>query len=224
MIRRFSALVLVVSSSLLATTALCQVTKQGNGYLFRLNLKKGQAMDFAVPCTIGGVSTNPLKIQFAMHMKVLEVKPSGLTTIFMRVDTGTMQLPGIDKKGGSFVVDRRGRVEDEGSSPMGFCVIYPKDPVKVGGTFVAPVPSAIGGGLAAGGGNSQATFKLLGFSGSGVRQCARLAFKVANAKAPGGVILVRLSDGVIEKYYTKFVATVAENTKPVSVVATIQRR
>ncbi|HLK16031.1 MAG TPA: hypothetical protein VKT78_14590 [Fimbriimonadaceae bacterium] len=207
-------------SALLAASAGAQVTKNGNAYLFRLHLTKGEKLHFKVPFTISGYEAYNLR--FGMFLKVLKVSSTGEATVHCKVETGAFNLTGRDPNGGTFTVDQRGRVgsDDHGAS-VGFCIVYPKDPVAVGGTFIAPVPAALGGGTA--GTTSQATFKFLGFSGAGAHRCAKLTFTVQGNKDPGGSILVRMSDGVLEKYYTKFVATPQATGKPVTVTATFIR-
>jgi len=202
-----------------AAGAFAQVTQQGNVYLFRLHLTQGEKLNFRVPFSISGVGDTPMNLHFAMKLRVEKVTRTGTATIHAKIDSGTFALPGIDPKGGSFVVDNRGRVGDTGTSPVGFCVVYPRDPIAVGGTFVAPVASTMGGA----GASTQATFKFIGFSGVGIHRVARFTFKVAGNKAPGGSVLVRTSDGVIEKYFTTFIAITSATDKPVSVTATFIR-
>jgi hypothetical protein len=205
-----------------ATLAGAQVTQQGSGYLFRVHLAKGEKLQFRIPFTISGIEG--MNLRFGMRLKVLRLSREGVATLHCDVDTGSMHLPGISPKGGDFSVDQRGRVNvEEGNPPLGFCIIYPKEPVPVGGKFIASVPAALGGNLSGSGNTSQATFKFLGFSGSGIHKVARFTFTVEGNKDPGGSILVRVSDGVIDKYYTKFVAIPAQTQSQVTVTATIIR-
>jgi len=201
-----------------ASLAGAQVTQQGAAYLFRLHLTKGEKINFRIPFSISGMGNGFNNLQFGMHLKVLEVGASGRATVHCNVDMGSFPMPGNAPKSGDFVVDQRGRVRDQGSAPVGFCVIYPKDPVNVGGKFVAPLPSAIGGQ------GGQATFKFLGFSGTGAHRQARLSYTVTGHKAPGGTLLVRVSDGVIDKFYTSFVAMTPQAGQPLTVSATIIRK
>ncbi|MHB8635819.1 MAG: hypothetical protein ACYC96_05030 [Fimbriimonadaceae bacterium] len=197
-----------------------QVTRKGDGYLFRLHVTRGEKLRFRVPFSVSGMGSKPLNFHFGMLLNVLKVSRAGKATIHCTVNTGGLALPGIDPKGGSFVVDRRGRVADGGSSPVGLCVAYPNNPIVVGGKFVAPVVSSIGGGSAV---NTQATFKLVGFSGVGIHRVARFTFAIAGNRAPGGSMLIRVRDGAIEKYFTNFVATPAATGTPVKVAVTVIR-
>ena len=216
---------LLVSAGLCigVSAASAQVSKQGARYLFRLHLTQGEKLNFKVPFSISGLADQPMYFHFGMRMKVLSVSKTGKATVHCDVDTGKIPLPGNAPKNGSFDVDQRGRVGDEGSAPVGFCVLYPKDPVPIGGTFVAPVPSAVGGSLGGGVGGAQATFTFVGLSDFEGKRVARLTFHVTGNKDPGGSILIRVSDGVIQKYFTTFIALTPQAGKPVTVSATILR-
>lgn len=216
-------LTISVCALLLATWASAQVTRQGPGYLFRLHLTKGENLVFSVPFAISGVGEKPLKLQFAMYLHVVGIDRDGLATVHVKMNTGQIVLPGVDPAGGSFVVDQRGRIMETGTSPLGFCVVFPRDPIRIGATFVAPIPSALAGN-AKGEGNAQATFRLAGIVGSGRHRQARLTFRVSSTHTPGGTILVRMADGVIDKYYTSFTAIPATTGTAVHVTATIIRK
>ena len=221
--RRLLRISLVAALGIAASLAGAQVTQQGSRYLFRLHLTTGEKISFRIPFSFSGVADKPLYFHFGMKLNVKRVTAAGKATIHCTLQTGGLALPGIDPKGGSFDVDQRGRVADEGSAPIGFCVLYPKDPVAVGESFVAPVPSALGGNLGGGTAGAQATFKFVGFADVRGHRVARLTFHVSGNKDPGGSILIRVSDGVIEKYFTSFTVTLAQVGKPMPVSATIIR-
>ncbi len=207
--------------------SVAQVTNHPDGYLFRLKLHKGEALNFKIPFSIDGLGKNPLNLQFGMKLTVTKMTAKGIATVRVgKMDTGNLQLPQFSAAGGTFEVDPLGRVQTQGQMLAGFCIRFPQDPVPMGGHFLATVPVQ-SGGFGSGVQNAQATFKLVGFQGVGSHKCAKLTFRVAGNRAPAGSILVRLSDGVIDKYYTSFTADMKAldpNAGPLHVIATVIRQ
>lgn len=211
---------------LLSLPAGAQVTKAHGGYLFRLKLTKGERLKYVIPCVIEGMGPTPYRVQLGLSLFVEGVS-SGVATVDGKVTTGALSAPGISNQKGQIQVNDRGQILQQAGSMTGFCINFPTDPVKVGHSFVAPIPVLALNSLGASAGSSQATFKFLGIHGSGKNRVARLKFTVAGNSAPGGSLLIGMNDGVIRKYFTEYYLTppsAEPNSKPLKVTMTILRK
>jgi hypothetical protein len=208
-----------------ATTGAAQVTEKNGRYLFRLHLTKGQQLHYRAPVTIEGLLSNkPIHLKLNLDVKVLSIA-GGLAKVKGHVDAGKYEnTPIMQARTVVFKVDNRGQVTDATGALGGFTVVFPEFAVKLGNSFVAPVPvllntSAPGTEIA----SRDATFNFTGFVGSGDRKAAKLIFVVAGNLAPSGAMLISVKDGTMLKYATKFYLN-TNAKKPLVITASFERK
>ena len=207
-----------------AAVAGAQVTKVGDGYLFRLHLQAGERLKYVAPVNIKGLlAGKPVKLKLKLDVHVLKMIKK-IATVEGHVDTekyqGMQLLPARTVK---FKLDQRGRVFANTGTLGGFTITFPEFPVKLHRSFVAPVPVLVSGdGPGPGIGSKDATFNFVGFANVGRVQAAKLTFVVPGNYAPSGTLLISMKDGTMLSYYTRFFLNTSAS-KPLEISATFKR-
>lgn len=174
-----------------------QITKSGNGYLFRMKFVKGQSINYnmAVASTIAGMA-KPQTINMPMSMVVMDVNGSVATVKYK------MQSPVGGAKPQDFTVkmDNTGKLVSGNSPAMnGISATLPIQAVPVGGTWknTTGVPAGPGGNM-----DVTNVYKFLGFKTVNGKQAANVALTMSGKSAGmsikgGGTMLILSSDGSI---------------------------
>jgi hypothetical protein len=210
-----------------SSLATAQITPSGGGFIFRVKLTKGEHIKFRVPVEISGVAGispgQSIKLNLDLSLYVKSIDKDHNAMVHGVVDTH-LQPP----QAGDLEVSQRGQILNSAQTMMGFCLLYPKEPVKIGVPFRTSVPVAVAGAdLKRSVSTETGIFTLKGFEGKGAARVARLVFRVAGNRAPGGTILVSMKDGVISKYLSNFYVTLpgaSMTDPPAHVKATVVRQ
>ncbi len=208
----------------LGVAALGQVTAKDGRYLLRLKLTPGEQLHYKAPFTIEGLAgSEPIKLALKLDIRVLSVK-GGKAKVRGKLDAGKFHGTEImPSRTAEYEVDSRGRVSVQQTALGGFTVVFPQFPVKVGSSFVSPVPVLLSDTPDGEVGSRDATFTLVGFVGSGATRAAKLTFEVAGNQAPSGAMLVLVKDGTMYRYTTKFYLN-AQAANPLKVTAFFERQ
>lgn len=199
---------------LFAASAHGQVSKSGAGYLFRLKFDKGEAVRFKVPVSITNLEAQPVSLMLHLDLKVLKLQGT-LATVKAHLASGSVNGQSLlPDQTHEVEIDNLGKYHGNVSGLSGFAIQYPVQPVRIGGAFVSPVPTALGNSALSGNaGSADAVFTFRGFVNTPLGKAARLTFVVAGNQAPSGSILVSVKDGVLIRYYTKFYVTVGAQSQ-----------
>ncbi len=170
-----------------------QVTKQGNGYLFRMKFTKGQVMNYKLTSQSTGATPNPINVGMAMSMNVKKVS-NGKATVDVKM--GSMTMNGQPMNSGAPMVqtmtmDTMGAASG-GNIAGSFGGNYPAKAIPVGGTWSAKVPVQAPGAM---GGNMAATYKFLGFQNVGGKQVAKVGMTMTGVSSGSGTMLISAVDG-----------------------------
>lgn len=178
----------------LSTFATAQITKSGQGYLFRMSHKSGTTFRYSVASTL--TSTNqsaaPMKFTLPMIWKVLGVK-NGVATIDTTVGpvtmgTSTMMQPTKNR----IQLDARGRLVGKAGTGQQVTPALPEKPIKVGQSWSASAPVDL---PMQGDNKVNATYTFKGFKTVNGKQMAELAVKTTGQAAGSGTMLLLASDG-----------------------------
>lgn len=173
-----------------------QVTKQGNGYLFRIKWTEGQTIRYNIESGMAsGPGGKPMSMTMGIAMTVADVK-AGIATVKTKV-TGMGGTPQeVTSK-----IDSMGKMSGGGSNnPMtnSSNITYPKGPVPVGGSWTENMNMAQG---PMGGMKTTTTYRFKGLKNVGGRQFAEIALSVTASGAASmkgsGTVLINMVDGMM---------------------------
>jgi hypothetical protein len=181
MIKLNSLAMLGVASLLLApAVSHAQVKKSGAGYLLRMKYKAGKTLKYTVTSTITGMPAEANPTGAAGPMKLVGPLTESIKTLTGKNANVDMSLGPFLLNGASvgqaqtqsFQVDELGNVVGQGK---GFGVRFPKDAVKVGGTWTASMslPGSMGAQS-----NSKTTFTFNGMKTVGKQKLADISYVV----------------------------------------------
>lgn len=193
-----------------------QVTPSGSGYLFRVKFTPKEKLTYKIPTTVSGLGKIPLKLNLTMEAKVLKVK-NGIADIQGKVIS---PWTGTQPQAHTVQIDSTGHVVGE-SALTGFCLAFPKGPLKPGDSFESSVPQANPQGKAVEG---QAKYTFVGIVEDHKKQYARFEFKSQTKDGPSGAVLVSMTDGLPIRYFMQFKVPVGQSGSMASVKAILQRQ
>lgn len=187
---------ILIAATLAAMTcaASAQITKSGQGYLFRMQHKAGATFKYSVASTLTGstASTAPMKFTLPMTWKVLSVK-NGVATIDTTVGpvsmgSSTMMQPTKNR----IQLDARGRLVGNAGTGQQVTPALPEKPIKVGQSWSASAPVDL---PMQGDKKVNATYTFKGFKTVNGKQMAELLVKTTGQAAGSGTMLLLASDG-----------------------------
>lgn len=202
-----------------------QVTKSGQGYLFRYNYAKGKTYRFAME----SVAKNPgmnLNVGLKFSISVLSVNPKTAKLRYVVESLTQNGKPMGRSQTFEIEMDRLGNVVgNSGTVQQLGNVAYPKEPVAVGKSWTRSVNSnAMGLNL-----NLQGTYKLTGFRSIKGREYAVIAVSMKNTGDftvdGSGTMLVDRADGILYEYKMAMTVGMKTSQQAVSVqnAVTIRR-
>jgi hypothetical protein len=198
-IRRFGLVLL--GASLLAPLADAQVTRSGNGYLFRQKYTKGQTIRYNMTMEQQGAAQGQaMKIAMPMTQTVRDVN-KGVADLTIRVGPMTMNgRPMGEAQTLNLKMDARNQIVGGASGPSGqMQAVLPQGAIRVGQTWTSDMPLQ---GMP-GGGNAKATYKFNGIKNVGGRQVAEVGVTFTTTGSPSmtgnGTMLILVSDGSLQR-------------------------
>ncbi len=192
-------------------SAHAQIKKQGAGYLLRMKYKPGAVRKYAIVTSIsglpagqGGASGGPMKMTATLEQKILSVTGK---VAKMEIKSSAFQMSNGASIGQpqtvTASVDEFGNTAD-GTETKDYGVHFPKDPVKVGGTWsrTSDLPAGMGGGA------SKATtiYKFNGIKRVGKVNVADVSFNVQGSgmlKGGSGHSYLNPADGSLSSVALK---------------------
>lgn len=178
-----------------APQASAQVTRQGNGYIFRYAFTKGMTISYNIDIRTNAPGMpQPMAMGMPVRMNVTDVKGEVAT---VRMSIGPMTMNGKAQGQGkaqtqTVQVNRRG--QPVGGPAGGFAGTFPQGPIRVGQSWNSALPMS-----AAGMGNMTATYKLVGIRNQGGRQVAEISVSVAGQMKGSGSMFVNMADGQLQR-------------------------
>lgn len=213
-------------SVLLPLSANAQVKKQGAGYLLRMKYKPGTVRKYSIvtsivglPAGTAGAAGGPMKISATVEQKVLSVAGK---VAKVEVKTSAFQMANGTSVGAPQTVNSS--IDELGDSTgygkaSGFGVHFPKEPIKVGGTWSREnaIPGMMGGATKA-----KTTYKFNGIKRVGKLSVADVSFNIDPSgmmKGGSGHSYLNPTDGSLSSVSMKF--TVANPQGGTDLVTTV---
>jgi hypothetical protein len=181
----------------LACIAPAQITKAGNGYLFRAKYTKGAVFKYVVLSTIGGFKSangQAMKVTLPMTWKILNVV-NGVATVDTTVGpvtVGSGGQPMMQPTKNQIQIDSRGRVVGQAGSGQQVTPALPEKPVRVGQSWSAAAPIDL---PVQGDHKVTATYTFKGLKTVNGKQMVNLAVKLSGQATGQGTMLLLMSDG-----------------------------
>lgn len=206
--------------------ALAQITKSGQGYLFRYQYVKGKTYKFAMESVAKNSGLN-MNVGLKFKVTVLKVGPKTSRLKYV-IDSMTQNGKPIGRSQTAEVeIDRRGNVVgDAGTVQQLGNVAYPQEAIAVGKSWTRNVNSnAMGFQM-----NLKGVYKLTGFKKIGAKEYAVLAVSMKNTgdfTVDGtGTMLVDREDGMVYDYKMRMTVGMKTSQQSVKVdnVVTIKRQ
>jgi len=169
---------------LLPLSAHAQIKKSGNAYTLRMKYTPGTVRKYSIVTTITGMSAaqagvqGPLKITGTLEQKVLSVAGK---VGKLEIKTSALQMANGtaigEPKTVTTNVDEFGNAADEQGN-QGYGVHFPKEAIKVGGTWsqATDIPGTVGGASKA-----TTTYKFNGIKRVGKQSVADISFNIQPA-------------------------------------------
>ncbi len=188
--KHFLAIGLVAVASL----SQAQVSKSGNGYLFRMKYTKGSTLSYAVASTVSGLGANgqPIKVNLPMVWKVANVA-NGIATIDTLVGPVTMggsQMGQAEKN--RIQIDSKGKLTGQAGTGQQVTPTFPDKPVRIGQSWTAAAPVEL---PMQGQQKVTATYTFKGIRTVAGKQVAELAVKTTGQATGSGTMYLLASDG-----------------------------
>lgn len=190
------ALFLAGATLAIAAQGFPQVTKQGNGYLFRMKFAPGQVITYRtqVSSNAGG-----MKMNMSMPMRQTVKSVTGnRATLEMRIGPMTMNGRQMNTGGPAVqtqtvTIDSTGRAN---GGQTGLQLSLPQRPIPIGGTWTAELPM---GGMMGPSNTTRATYRLVRLTKRNGRDVAEIAMTVTTtgpqALRGSGTQFVSVADG-----------------------------
>lgn len=203
----------------LPAVSLCQVVREGDGYLLRVRYEKGEVIKYQSVNSVDGMpGKNPsdLKILLPVVMTVTDVKgPFAL----VRCKVGPALNGKIEMFNPQTVmvkVNNR-NTGGETNSPVGTAL--PLKAVKVGETWTADAPVTMGNGSIT---KLQAIYKFGGLKTDGGNQVAEISYSVSGTAKGTGTMLLLVKDGTIWRNQSKLSLSIGGG-KPITLTSVLSR-
>lgn len=173
-----------------AQSAHAQITKKGDGYLFRIKWTPGQTIKYVMNMSMSGdAMPKPMNMNMSISQKVKKVAGTVAT-----IEATTSGVPGQPKpQVQTMTIDNRGRATS--GAAAGSQVAFPEGPVKIGQTWKGSLPG-MQQGMA-----GDAVYKLLSVKTVGGKPVAEVGLSL-NMKQGGamsmtgsGTMLIFMADG-----------------------------
>jgi hypothetical protein len=175
-----------------------QITRQGDGFLFRAKWTKGQTMRYNMATSMGGAQgskSTPTAMNMPMVYRVADVK-GGVATVEMTI--GPMSgMKGAEPEKVSVRIDQRGRIvggdERIRQMSMSSSIEFPERPIRLGHTWTTDQRVQ--------GMSVRSTYRFAEMKTIGGRQVAVLTFQMSGDGQGGmkisgdGTIMLRAEDG-----------------------------
>lgn len=193
-----------------------QVSKSGNGYLFRMKLTKGAtySYDFSTTTVMGG-QTIPMVMSYSM--KVQSVDPKGVANVQMTIQTPMSKTPTTQV----VKMDSRGQLEGQPGMEQFGNVRMPEKALAVGGNW----KSSQNMGSGANAMKADTTYTFRGMQAVGKVQCAVLdvnsSMKGAMTTTTTGKMFIEASNGMLYKSDLSTTMTMTQQGKTQTIKSTI---
>jgi len=206
--------------------SLGQITKSGQGYLFRYQYVKGKTYRYAMESKVKNAGMN-MNVGLKFKVTVLRVGPK-TSKLRYEIDSMTQNGKPIGRSQTAEVeIDRRGNVVGDAATVQQLGnVAYPQEPIAVGKSWSRKVNSnAMGFRM-----NLTGNYKLTGFRKVGSKEYAVLAVSTQNAGDftinGKGTMLVDRADGMVYDYSMTMTVGMKTGQQSVQVenVVTIKRQ
>lgn len=164
-------IVIAGATALISGSAMAQVTKQGNKYLFRVKYAKGQVIKYGMNMSINmGGKSQPMNMD--VTSKVLNVDAKGVSTLEVTSSMG----------GGTQTVkiDSKGKVVGGSSGGANFATAMPDKAIGVGESWTGDMAGGAGMGM-----NAKVKYTLKGVKTVGGKPCAEISISLT-MKGSGG--------------------------------------
>lgn len=191
-----AALVLVGPS--LHTAAHAQVTKQGQGYLFRMKFTPGSTIRYTITSTVnppaGTKNAKPMTFSMPQTMRVKSVD-KGIATIESTVDMSSMS-PNAKPQTTTIRMDSRGNLIGNTQGMSSMSTSFPQGPIRIGQSWNAKMNQQ--------GMSFDGTYTLKSVRRVGSQELAEIAMSIKGGGGQAGTISgtgtmqVRTSDGSLQ--------------------------
>ncbi len=192
-----------------ATAALPQISKSGNGYLFRMKFTKGVISKYQMTATTSLPTGGSMPFSTPFSQKVLSVA-NGVATVEFTVGPPVVNGQAQGKPTiQTLKLDSKGKIVGGSASQQVSNITFPDKPVGIGGTWSGEMA---GPGQMGAGGKLTATYKLVA-----VKKVGNLDVAVVSSTVKGGgsgmtitgsgESMLRLSDGSLQSSNIKMTVT-----------------
>ena len=205
-----------------STPSLAQISKQGDGYLFRMKFTPGAKASYTM--TMSGIGAPGAAGGGNMTMKLVQVVKSvanGVGTIEFTVSGGMVPKPMVQ----TMKMDGRGKVVGGGQNMQQIQQVeLPANAMKIGSTWKGQMKSATQMGEM----TTNYTYKFVGLKKIGKNDCAQIfvtnTATGASLKTSGsGNVFLRLADGSMETMNMNQKVTISnpQTAKPMTINPTM---
>lgn len=224
----FSKTICAFGAIILFAAAPAQVTKHGNGYLFRMKYSPGKKVTFKVVSS-GSVQGQSFKSDMSISQTVKKVN-KGIATISASLSdvkitfgsrTMTQPIP-ANLKHVTLDMDAQGHVKgNSAATQQQTSIAYPDKPIAIGSSWnsVTTVPRPGGQTM-----KVNATYKFLGLATVDGQKAAKIQMTLKGtgqtAMNGSGISYIALSDGWMLKSSTNMTVSMGSMKMPMTVVLT----
>jgi hypothetical protein len=194
-----------------------QVSKSGNGYLFRMKLTKGSSYSYDFSTSTSMPGGQPFSITMSYVMKVQSVDSKGVANVLMTVKTPMAKEPTTQ----TMKMDSRGQMDNQPGMEQFGSVRMPEKALAVGGNW----KSSQNLGAGANAMKADTTYTFRGIQNVGKVSCALLdvnsTMKGAMAAATTGKMYIEVSTGMLYQSDLTTTMTMTQQGKTQTIKSTI---